>query len=147
MIQRAIYCRSRSPVALAIRLGDGVGPWAHCAGLIDPEHVIEARGLQGVVITPLTDLIRRSSEFALVDYSVPDIEAGRAWARSTVGARYDWGGAIGVPWRRAWQDGEAWYCSEHLEQWLARAGLARFRAEARGIGPNRSYWAAHGVLV
>jgi uncharacterized protein YycO len=145
MIQRAIYCRSRSPVSLAIRLGDGVGPWAHCAGLIDDEHVIEARAWHGVVITPVADVIRRSSEHAVVDYRVSNLNYGRAWARETVGARYDWAGALGVPWRREWQDPSAHFCSEHLETWLAAAGLQRFRTSARGIGPNRSYWATHGV--
>jgi hypothetical protein len=146
MLQRAIYCRSRSPVSLGIRVADGFGPWSHCAGLIDSEHVIECRAFRGVVVTPVAELIARSSEFVEVQFDVPDAPAGRAWARDTVGAGYDWTGALGVPWRRRWQHEDKHFCSEHLEAWLQAAGLRRFREDARGIGPNRSYWTRGGSM-
>lgn len=147
MLQRAIYCRTRSPVSLGIRIGDGFGPWSHCAGFLDDEHVIECLAFRGVVITPVAELIQRSSEFVEVQFDVPDSAAGRAWARGTVGKSYDWTGAIGVPWRRNWQHLDKHFCSEHLEAWLQNAGLVRFRDDARGIGPNRSYWARSGTMA
>lgn len=139
---RAIYCRSHAIGSIAIRTLDGLRRWSHCAGLVDDEHVIEARAFEGVVITPMADVIRRSSEWVMVERRVPDEAAGRAWARSTLGRPYDWLGAAGVPANRNWQDPAAWFCSEHLTMWEIKAGLHRFRPDTRGVSPNDSYMVA-----
>jgi uncharacterized protein YycO len=142
MIHRTIYCRGRyNPGSLLIRIGDGMGQWSHTAGILSSgEHVVEATALHGVTLTPLEDVIRRSSEFHIVDRAVPDKAAGDTWALSTVGCGYDWRGAVGVPWGRRWQDEGRWFCSEHAEVWQQQAGLHRFvRDTHRGIGPNISY--------
>ena len=138
---RTIYCRTRNPGSLLIRVFDGMGQWSHCAGILaDGEHVIEALALKGVVITPLADVIQRSSEFVVIDRKVGNKAAGDAWAMTTVGLPYDWLGAAGVPFGRRWQDGGRWFCSEHNEFWQERAELLRFaRDTGRGIGPNISY--------
>lgn len=59
-------------------------------------------GGSGVTITPLADVIRRSTAFTIVGREVDDKPAGDAWALTTVGKSYDWLGAIGTPWRRKW---------------------------------------------
>lgn len=142
MIHRTIYCRSRNLGSLLIRIGDGAGQWSHCAGILaDGENVVESTALGGGVhVTPLADVIRRSSEWTIVDRVVENKPAGDAWALSTVGLPYDWLGAAGVPWGRRWDDPSRWFCSEHNEEWLQRAGLTRFVRDCqRGIGPNISY--------
>lgn len=142
MTHRTLYCRSRwNPGALLIRVFDGMGQWSHCAGILaDGEHVVEATALHGVTITPLADLIRRSSEFIVIEREVQDKQAGDRWALGTVGLPYDWLGALGVPWGRRWADEDRWFCSEHAEMWQQQAGLVRFvRDTGRGIGPNISY--------
>lgn len=142
MIHRAIYCRGRwNPGAALIRAFDGMGQWSHVAGILsDGEHVVEATALHGVTLTPLADLIRRSSEFVVIERQVKDKAAGDYWALDTVGAGYDWMGAIGVPFGRRWEDEGRWFCSEHNEMWQQKAGLYRFvRDDHRGVGPNISY--------
>ena len=141
MIHRVIYCRSRNPGALLIRAFDGMGQWSHCAGILaGGEHVVEATALHGVVITPLADVIRRSSEHTFVEREAPNKAAGDEWALSTVGAGYDWLGAAGVPWGRKWQSEGRWFCSEHNEMWQQKAELLRFvRDTHRGVGPSISY--------
>lgn len=141
-LHRTVYCRSRTLPSLGIRVFDGMGQWSHVAGILaDGEHVVEARAFYGVVVTPLADVIRRSSEWAIVDRYVTDKPAGDAWALGTVGEGYDWLGAAGVPFGRStWQDGGKWFCSEHDEVWRERMGLVRLvRDTGRGIGPNVSY--------
>lgn len=141
MIHSVIYSRSRHPVTGLIRFMDGVGPWGHCAGILpDGETVIEARAFHGVVVTPLVEVIRRSTDYRIVDREVADTAAGASWAESTIGAGYDWIGALSVPWRRDWQDDACWFCSEHVEVWLQQCGITRFSPEKRGIGPNLSYY-------
>jgi uncharacterized protein YycO len=140
-VHRTIYCRSR--VGTVVRFFDGMGHWSHCAGILsDGEHVVEALGGPGVVITPLEDVIRRSTAFEIVERPVTDPAAGDAWALSTVGSGYDWLGAIGSPWRRPWEAPGRWYCSEHDYAWeMKSGGRPRFRADKRGVTPNESYWA------
>ncbi len=142
MIHRTIYCRSRNPGSLLIRIGDGMGQWSHCAGIMaDGEHVIESTALGGGVhYTPLEDVIRRSSEYLVIERHVPDKAAGDAWALGTIGLPYDWLGAAGVPLGRRWEDPGRWFCSEHNEMWQQKAGLYRFvRDPQRGVGPNISF--------
>lgn len=118
-----------------------MGQWSHVAGILaSGEHVVEATALHGVTHTPLEDVIRRSSEWAIVDREVQDKEAGDRWALSTVGGNYDWLGAVGTPWGRSWQSPDRWFCSEHNEYWQEKSGLFRFvRDTGRGVGPNISY--------
>lgn len=148
-VHRSIYCRSRSIGALAIRLGDGMRQWSHEAGILaDGEHVIEAvASLGGVVVTPLADVIRRSSEFTIVARSVPNKWLGDAWARGTIGAEYDWLGALGKPLNRDWQSDGRWFCSEHNAAWLAYCGLRIFRPGTRGVGPNDTFANYMGVVA
>ena len=130
-----------NPGSLLIRIFDGMGQWSHVAGILaDGEYVVEATALHGVTATSVADVIRRSSEVAIVDREVPFKAAGDAWALSTVGLPYDWLGALGVPIGRRWEDDARWFCSEHNEQWQQMAGLQRFvRDTHRGVGPNISY--------
>jgi hypothetical protein len=142
---RTIYCRGSFLASPVIRFFDGAGHWSHCGGILaDGEHVIEARAWHGVVITPLAAVIARSSEFKIISRTVPNKARGDAWAMGTVGAGYDWLGAIGSPWRRPWGAHEQWYCSEHDEAWLAACGLLRWRQGKRSITPNESYWNIKG---
>lgn len=136
---KVIYCRSHAPGSVLIRTFDGLRWWGHCAGLIDAETVIEARAFSGVQPAPLADVIRRSTEWVIVDRPLPDEVAGAAWALSTIGARYDWLGAVGVPANRDWEHPDRWFCSEHVTRWEMAGGLYRFRPDVRGISPNDSY--------
>ena len=140
-LHTTVYSRSRTVSSFLIRAIDGMGPWSHCAGLLeDGEHVIEAVAFKGgVVITPLADLIRRSSEVELVRRWVPDKAAGDAWARSTVGRPYDWLGAAGVRWGRDWEREDKFFCSEHDVLWRKHAGAPSYRPGTRGVSPNESY--------
>lgn len=141
MIHRSIYCRNRMG-SILIRAADGMGWWSHCAGILQTgEHVVEAKLFGGVVITPLEDVVRRSSHYELIDAEVPDALAGDTWALTTVGSPYDYLGALGSPWGRDWQADGAWYCSHHRETWLVKAGHPpRWRKGKRGATPNESYW-------
>lgn len=142
----AIYTRTRSLGSVLIRAGAWWGPWSHC-GLVDGQAVIEALALKGgVVRTPLADVLARSSEHELVDIACLRPELGLEWARSTIGQPYDWTGVLAIPLRaRDWQAPGRWYCSEHLEVALVRAGVTRWRLGMHGISPCQSYYNAGGA--
>lgn len=137
----ALYSRALNPLAWTIRLASWWGPWSHCA-LVDGDHVIESRAIDGgVVRTPLEVAIGRATAHELVDIDVPDPQSGIEWARSTLGAGYDWAGLLAIPLReKQWQSKTRWYCSEHLEAAICMAGRERFRAGLHGVTPCQSYF-------
>ena len=141
MIATIVYSRTRSIASALIRAGAWWGPWSHC-GIVDNGLVIEALALKGgVVLTPWDEFEARSSAWTLASFDVPDLEAGRRWAHSTIGSPYDWSGVLGIPFReRRWDRPGRWYCSEHVEAYLLRCGLYRWRSGLHGISPSMSYF-------
>lgn len=137
---RVIYTRRHSLASLAIRAAAWGGPWSHC-GVVDGGEVIECLSLLGVSVTLLDEVQRHSSAYRMVEIPCPDPAAGIAWARSTVGLPYDFSGVLGIPFRqRDWQAPGRWYCSEHVEMTLMKAGAMRFRQGMPGISPTQSYY-------
>lgn len=65
-----IYARDRSPVSVVIRAAQWWAPWSH-VGVLDEARaqVIEARMLQGVIVTPLP---RLTNDLALPVVSTAD---------------------------------------------------------------------------
>lgn len=140
MLHHTIYCRSRNLLSLGIRVFDGMRQWSHVAGILsDGKTVVEARAFSGVITTPLSEVIDRSSQWIIVDRELPFKHEGDVWALGTVGARYDWGGAIGTPWYRGWQEEGQWFCSEHETRWQEIGGRTVFRLGTRSISPNNSF--------
>lgn len=140
MLHRTIYCRSRAPASLCIRVFDGLRQWSHVAGILaGGNYVVEALAFKGVIVTPLSEVIDRSSEYEIVEREVPDKHAGDTWALATVGAGYDWAGAVGSPINRGWQMDGRFFCSRHETLWEEAAGRKVFRGNARNITPNNSF--------
>lgn len=132
---RIILSRTGGLGSAIVRAMPPAGPWSHC-GVVLGDTVIEARAWRGVVETPLAEYQAHASAWAVVELWAPRPDDGEAWARSTLGARYDWTAVIGIPLRsRAWQHDETrWYCSEHGAVYLARCGQ-----------PVAKQWCDHGV--
>lgn len=146
-IHKTIYCRRWNLSSPLIRLGDGMRAWSHEAGILaDGEHVVEATFWKGVVVTPLSEVINRSSEYEIVARRVEDKASGDEWALSTVGALYDYLGALGKPLNRDWEVQGRWFCSEHNRAWMFAMNLSLYRPGTRGVGPNDNYANLMGVI-
>lgn len=99
-----------------------------------------------MIVTPLAEVVARSSESAEALIPCPRPELGIEWARSTVGQPYDWAGVLSIPLRaRDWQAPGRWYCSEHVEAAAVRAGADRWRPGLHGISPCQSYFNKGGA--
>lgn len=148
---RMIFCRSSNLASPMIRAAEGWGLWAHC-GLLLPTpkslyadgmsayDVVEARAWHGVVLTPLHDVIERSSAHELVELPVPSAPLGEMRAASQLGRPYDWLGAFAV-WarRREWNDPQREFCSELVAAAIECAGLPIVHRSMPGVGPGRLY--------
>lgn len=112
--------------------------WSHCA-IIDGDEVIEAAAPKGVGVRSLAELIEESSLYEIIEFPCVNPDAIIAAARANVGAPYDWGGIIGIGFRRRWQDDDAWFCSELIAAAFAEAGEPIMRGDAYRVTPRDLY--------
>jgi hypothetical protein len=138
-----IYARnSRSVFSAVIRLFTGMARWSHC-GIIDGDEVVEATARHGVVATPIDEFKARYTETEVVTYEVPNPENGMKFARDQKGKRYDWLGAVGVPFRlsfrKPWYDISKWFCNHLVEATLLAAGRQRWRFTKKSVSPMETY--------
>lgn len=144
-VLRDIYCRSHSLSGLAIRHFDNVAPalWSHSACIVDEgkhSFVVEARAFSGVSMVGMSEFMDRyESTPVVVEYEVPDPDAGNAWLLSQVGCGYDYLAFLGRAFRKSWDDPGRWICRELAEARLQAAGLRRFRESPALITPNLGY--------
>lgn len=112
--------------------------WSHCA-IIDGDEVIEAAAPDGVRTRPLAELIAESSLYEIVYFPARDPAAVIAAARAQIGAPYDWGGVVGIGFRRRWQADDSWFCSELIAAAFEHAGEPIVRGAASRITPRDLY--------
>lgn len=137
---RLLYCRTRHLSTPFLRLG-AWSPWSHVALVLpESEAVIDATFMAGGVRQrSLSQLLDICSKYEFRDLTVPDPEAGYAFARSQLGKPYDWTGVIGLGLHRDWQTDDAWWCSEFVEAVLAAAGRPRFENYVQRVTQQHSW--------
>jgi hypothetical protein len=132
--------RERNPVSWLIR-------WAlprsrfynatasHCL-IQDGEYVIEASLTHGVRRVLAVEAMKGATITEVVQYEVPDAEAGLKFARSQVGKKYDFKGAFGLALRpdREYTEDDSWFCFELAAATLKAAGRDSFRADSHITG-------------
>lgn len=131
------FARRKSLVSLGNRSTRPGARWSHTA-LWDWQRKVfsEALMFEGVVDTPQDEWFDRYSETMLLAVPCPCPLEGLMFSQAQTGKGYDYLGALGVPWRRPWQDPTRWYCSEKEAAALAAAGRPLFRDAERGIHPH-----------
>lgn len=135
---KAIFTKRNHIGSLAIRIANPVSfimiaPASHVI-LLDGNtgYGIEANASHGVRRAPLNDLLHGLIVVKEVAYEVPSPEIGLAWARRSVGSKYDFKGALalGLAPDRDWQDESDWFCFEHFCNCMAKAGRKPFANHA-----------------
>lgn len=134
---RVIFSRRHHPGSLALRTFMW-SAWSHC-GIVAGDEVIEAVMGKGVVITPLAEFQKHASKWEIVKIPAVDPAAVIAWARSQEGKKYDTFGVLGIAIRRAWQESDAWFCSELVAAAFHAAGTRLFRTDTWRITPRDLY--------
>lgn len=131
---RVIFTRRRNVFSLMLRTFLW-SAWSHCA-IIDGDEVIEAVAFHGVRVRKLSALLDDSSAFEVLEIPAADPAAVIAAARSQVGKGYDWLGALGIAFRRRWQDAADFFCSELIAWAFHIGGTPLFRTDAWRITPR-----------
>ena len=108
-----IYGRNYTPGSTLLRLKMWC-VFSH-VGIIDGDHVIEARGFHGVVRTPIHEFKARYTAWATGEYLIDchPLDAIER-ARSKIGAGYDWSAIFGIGLRTGWDNAQRFICSELL---------------------------------
>lgn len=131
------FARRRGVLPFLNRATRPGGHWSHTALWDSHRRVFnEALMFEGVVETRQEAWFDRYSETQMIAVPCPNPLAGLMFAQAQIGKGYDYLGALGVPWRRDWQDPERWYCSELDAMVLAAAGRPVFRDPHKGGHPH-----------
>lgn len=109
-----IYSKSNHPISIIIRLVTW-SRWSH-VGIIDGDHVIEAKGGKGVIRTPIDEFKAAGTDWEIAKAPVLNTESALEEARSYLGAKYDWWAIFGIWLRTGWDRTEHWVCSELYAQ-------------------------------
>ncbi len=126
-VLNVVFTRSRgwrAAGSAVIRAMPPFGSWSHCATLRgDARSVVEAV-MPRVRLTPLLDLVARSSEWGVMRVPVPDLAAGLQAAEECVGLEYDTLGLVGFPLRhRGLQRPHKLFCVEQSLLAVTAGGL------------------------
>lgn len=102
---------------------------SHCI-IVDGEYAIEAHMLYGVRRVKYEDSIKGLTIIKDIRYNVDNAIDGLSWARTQVGRKYDWRGALGlaIELDRDWQNPDMWFCYELAATTLAKAGRDDFNS-------------------
>ena len=134
-----LYARSWTVGGALIRAAQWFGRYSHVAILTVDGTVIDSTAFHGVRETFYDEWAKRYSHIKTVRVECPSPDAGITWARSRVGAGYDYRAVANFILRKLGQDKARWHCVEFVETAVAMAGRARFRGDASRITPHQSY--------
>jgi hypothetical protein len=102
-----------NPISLAVGVLAGSRQFSHAITIIG-ERAYEASMAHGCRAGTVGELMAGIVRYRDMPVWVPDLDAAIAFAEAQVGKRYDWPGAVGIPFSYSedWSDDSCWWCSD-----------------------------------
>lgn len=102
-----------NPTSLAIARLSGSRHFSHSMNIIDGQ-AHEATMLHGCRVVPVDVAMKGVAMYQDMYVPVSNLAAARRWGLDQQGKRYDYAGALGIPFLMSedWADDSAWWCSE-----------------------------------
>ena len=102
-----------NPLSLAIGVAAGSRQFSHAVAIIG-DRAYEASMTHGCRATSVGEVMKGIVVYRDMEVWVPDLDAAHAFAEAQVGKKYDWAGAIGIPFTYSedWSDDSKWWCSD-----------------------------------
>jgi hypothetical protein len=102
-----------NPASLLIGVAAGSRQFSHAIAIIG-ERAYEASMTHGCRADSVDVVMQGIAVFRDMQVWVPDLAAAVAFAEAQAGKRYDWAGAIGIPFTYSedWSDDSCWWCSD-----------------------------------
>jgi len=139
---KIIYVTANSIPDRLIRHFDG-GEFSHCA-MVFGDNVVQAIR-QGVVVTPLKNLLDICTVTKTINVPLKDEEAAKSWAYHKVGASYDFLAVAILGWRDVfgvaprWDSNGRFFCDELVLSACIAGGLQEPEQYPRFYGIKRSF--------
>lgn len=109
--------------------------WSHVEIVCGASSLIGANYPDGVAYTTIERRQRTSRRWAFVEVWA-NREDVMSFARRQLLKPYDARGALGIAFRRDWQEPDAWFCSELVAAALAHAGVHIARVDQWRVTPQ-----------
>jgi uncharacterized protein YycO len=113
---KILFSTQKDPVSWLIRFFTW-NTYSH-VDVVFRDHVIGATAQEGVRVTTLREMKRKSSKWAIYEMECPKHHAFRDRIVSQIEKPYDFLGILGFFVRRNWQQENRWFCSE-LVAWAS----------------------------
>lgn len=120
--------------------------WNHTAVLFDDSNdidncsVVDVTASSGVRVMSFYRFKKIYKNIEILDTYVPDENAGKSFALSQIGKKYDWGAIFGIIFQnRNWESRNRWFCAELSETIRVESGRRVFRSDISGILPRELY--------
>lgn len=133
------YVTSGALLSRLIEWRSAGGP-SHATTFVEPGWVIDAQLEGGVQRRPVASFAGMKVEWFCVAAKAPQVKAAIGLLKSQIGKPYDWRDIVDFAYppafRRRWDDGRAWICSE-LQGWAEQqAGiLPKLAVAANRLAP------------
>lgn len=116
-----------NPLSFAIGVLSGSHEFSHAIAIIEG-RAYEASMMHGCRAGSVTELMEGVAVCRDMDVWVPDIHAAVEFAEAQAGKKYDWPGAIGIPFTYSedWSDDSCWWCSDLAFAILLAGGTRLF---------------------
>lgn len=102
--------------------------WSHCA-VIDGDRIIESAIGGGVRESSLEELKKSNTDWVIKRFPVKDREKFLEYARSQIGKKYDYLGALGIAFRVDSEKKNRWFCSELIAACADACGSSWFNRD------------------
>lgn len=113
-----------NPFSPIIAVLGGSRIWSHVFAILPDDYAYQSSMFKGVNKCTIEQAMKGVKSYVDMIVPIQDETKCVAWARSQIGADYDWAGVLGIPllYSTDWQDDSAWWCSEYVFMLLGKGG-------------------------
>jgi hypothetical protein len=117
-----------NPGSLVIGIAAGSHQFSHAMAILGGDMAYEASMTHGCRVGTEIELMDGVAAYRDMRVWVPDLVGAIYFAESQAGKKYDWLGAIGIPFTYSedWSDDSKWWCSDLVFAILLAGGVRLF---------------------
>lgn len=124
--------------AKALQLGL-MSRWNHVGIEVDG-MIYDATFKDGVAVRSIDSFCKYSKNVEAITLELPDEDKAVAFLMDQVGKPYDWKAICAFPFRKNWNNHDAWFCSELGAEFCIQGGI-RLRLDPNRVTPRDLYLA------
>ena len=135
----AIWFKEGTQVGAKLLQVGLMGKWNHVGIEVDG-MIYDATFKDGVAVRSIDSFCKHSKNVEAITVDLPSEEEAIKFLMNQVGKPYDWKAICAFPFRKTWNDYDAWFCSELGAEFLKKGGI-RMRLDSNRVTPRDLYLA------